>query len=116
MGWACEVARYEVLAWVRDKGRDRLLFDAELIESVAIDAGRKANNAGKLSLFLDQCLALCSDRDRDLIQKRYASGGSVKAMAAERNEPAGRIAVVLCRIRRNLMACVERKLAAEAGS
>ncbi len=112
LAWACAVARHEVLAYYRRTQRERHVFDEALVEQLATTAERHHENTGRLSLFLDQCLALRSTEEQELLRERYASGGSVTEMAARRGLAPGQVSVLLCRLRHKLLGCIERKLAA----
>src|SRR5215210_6956871 len=38
--WACGVARFKALAWLRDKGRDRLVLAGDVVELIASESLR----------------------------------------------------------------------------
>ena len=43
--WAFGVARYEVLAWLRDHGRDRLVLAGDVAEMIASESADRRNLA-----------------------------------------------------------------------
>ena len=116
MAWACAVARHEVLAHWRRTQRERHIFDAALVEQLAVTAERFHESSSRLSVYLDGCLALRSAEERELLRERYAADGSVSEMAERRNLPPARLSVILTRLRHKLLECVERKLAAAEAS
>jgi RNA polymerase sigma-70 factor (ECF subfamily) len=110
LAWACRFAYFKVLAFRRDRGRERLLFSDELLTELASAAAAEAALGDPARAALDECLAALPRAQSDLILERYGPGGSVKKMAAERNRSAQGLGVTLHRIRQALMACVQGKL------
>jgi RNA polymerase sigma-70 factor (ECF subfamily) len=114
MGWACRIAHFQVLAALRDLGRDRLRFDDELVGNLAQENVPNEGTADERQLALDHCMSKLFDNHRKLIQHRYSEGGSVKALAEKLNRPVGSVSQALYRIRQALLECVEKKLGLEA--
>ena len=110
MAWACRIARWEVLAYYRDRARDRHVFDDGLIEQLASHAQHLAESSGRLTTFLEECLQYRSARQREMLRQRYAPGASVKEVAAAQGISANRLSVTLSRIRDALMQCIQQKL------
>jgi len=52
-------------------------------------------------------------KQRDLINRRYEAGASVKVMADEDGSTEGAVSQALFRIRNALQKCIERRIAAE---
>ncbi len=110
--WACRTAYYKVLSFSKRKGR---LFygDERLLEAVAEDTVAMADMLDAQHLALADCLKKLSDRDRDLIDRRYSQGGSVKSVAEQVGRSAPAIYKALQRIHQTLFDCISRKLSAE---
>ncbi len=114
MAWASKVAFFQVLAYRRDKGRDRHLFLSEELmtqlasevqeEQDVLDDGRRA---------LQGCLGKLAEKQRWLIAQRYRSENSIKVIAEMTGQSAGAVATAVYRIRNVLRDCVTRTLAAE---
>jgi len=113
--WAREVARLKVLSYLRDQKRDRHLFDAAYVESLADRSMAPSGNESDLAAYLDECLQMRTQQERDLLRERYALGGSVNEMAKQRGLSPNKLSVTLCRLRHKLWDCVQRKLAAAGG-
>lgn len=64
-------------------------------------------------LALKHCLGKLRDKDRDLIESRYAPGERGKDLASQIGRPANSVYQSLGRIRRTLMECIQRQLAVE---
>lgn len=114
--WAFAIARFQVLAHLRDHKRDRLLLDADLAETLSDEAQRQAGQLDSLRAALRPCLQLLTPRNRDLIEQRYFHAMSVANVAEALNQTVGAVKVALLRVRRQLAECVEKRLAAEGES
>jgi RNA polymerase sigma-70 factor (ECF subfamily) len=110
-GWACKVAYYEVLAHRRDLGRDRHLFDDELLGSLADEARRQVDETDDRRLALTDCIQRLSGRDLELIRGRYEPASTIDHLADRFGRTKSAIVSSLFRIRRNLLECVDRRLA-----
>ena len=114
--WACGVARFQVLAYRKKAGRDRLVFDDELVDSLADEAEQQTAEIESRRRALQTCLKKLSPQQRNLILSRYESGASVQGIAAKLERSAGTISQTLYRIRTTLLDCVRHTLAREAES
>ena len=112
--WAMAIARFQVLAHLRDRSRDRLLLDAELAETLSEQAERQASQVEAVREALRPCMQLLTPANRDLVDRRYFRAMSVADVAEAVNRSAGSVKVALLRIRRQLAECVQRRLAGEA--
>ena len=113
MPWAFAIARFQVLAHLRDQKRDRMLLDAELAESLSVDAERMAGEIESTREALRPCLQQLSPENRDLIERRYQRATSVADLAESLNRTVSAVKVALLRIRRQLGDCVQKRLGAE---
>ena len=68
--WAYAIARYQVLAFVRDRGRDRLLLDAELVAMVALEVEADAEFNTQVTAALRACLEKISASHRSMLAPR----------------------------------------------
>lgn len=111
--WAFAIARYQVLAHLRDHKRDRLLLDTELAETLSDEAERQAGQIDLVREALRPCMQLLTPANRDLVERRYFRAMSVADVAEAAGRTAASIKVALLRIRRQLADCVQKRLAAE---
>lgn len=111
--WAFAIARFQVLACLRDHRKDRLLLDAELIEAMSDEVERKAEQIEAIRGALRHCLRSLTDGNRELVERRYYRGMSMTDIAAAVDRTIGSVKVALLRIRRQLADCVQKRLAAE---
>jgi RNA polymerase sigma-70 factor (ECF subfamily) len=110
--WARKIAHYQVLTYWRDKKRDRLLFNEELLGQIA-ERPQPAEDDEARRIALRHCLAELPDDHRLLISQRYAAGRSIKDLTQRLGKSEGALKVALSRIRQKLMLCIAKKLAAE---
>lgn len=115
VAWACKVAYFQVLAFYRDNKRDLMIFNIELVSMLAKQNEEKLAGSQDVQQALTSCLAKLPEQSRQLIQKRYAPGGSVQSIAAEQGRSVGAISQMLYRIRQLLQECVQKTLASEQG-
>lgn len=112
--WASRIATYEVLKLRERRGRDKLRFSAEFVELVAAEAIEASDTWEDRRQALSVCLGKLRSRDRELIERRYATGETGKSVAEDLGRPINAVYQSLGRIRRVLIECVQRQLAAIA--
>ncbi len=112
--WAFAIARFQVLAHLRDHKRDRMLLDAELVEILSEDTQRTASQIDSIRDALRQCLLLQTPGNRELIEQRYHGAMSIADIAEAMNRTVGSIKVALLRVRRQLAECIQHRLATES--
>ncbi len=109
VAWACRVARLEVQNFRRVKGRDRLLFNDALLQSlgeVRLSMGDELEAQREL---LNGCITRLKPDDHELIRRCYGRKTiSAKQVAVELGRPVNTVYKALIRIRRNLYECVQR--------
>jgi RNA polymerase sigma-70 factor (ECF subfamily) len=111
--WAFGVARYEVLAFLRDRGRDRHVFDDALVNRLADDAAAADQRHAAHREALETCLQKLPARQRELVLSAYDKGTRMDELAARRGQTAMSLYKVLHRIRQALLQCVQRQLSLE---
>ena len=112
--WSSRIATYEVLKLRERRGRDKLRFSAEFVELVAAEAGEAGEGWEERRQALSACLGKLRPKDRELIERRYAPGENGKSVAEDLGRPINAVYQSLGRIRRVLLECVHRQLAAMA--
>ena len=112
--WAFAIARYQVMAHVRDHQRDRVLLDEELVGMLAVEAEEQASQLDSLRDALRPCLQLLTPTNRELIEHRYFHAMSVESVARAVDRTVGSVKVALLRCRRQLAECVEKRMATES--
>ena len=108
--WASKVAYFQTLAFIRDRKRDRHLFDDALLERFAEEDDTRHHQEEARELSLRDCLAGLSDDQRTLISLRYREESSVKQLAARFGKKESAMKMTLMRIRQGLLRCIETKM------
>lgn len=106
--WAFRVAYFEVMAWRRNKGRERLQFSSELVESLAQTGEKIAGNYDSRLDALKTCLEKLPERQRTIVQRHYLNGAAVQEIADEMDCKANAASQLLHRARLNLFQCINR--------
>jgi RNA polymerase sigma-70 factor (ECF subfamily) len=113
--WACTIARFQVMAYLRNAKRDRLLFDDEVLAELALDAELVTRNLGTREAALNKCLEKLPRNQRSVITARYADDKSIDVIATEWGRSFGAVAMILSRARQSLFTCIEKLIAGEVG-
>lgn len=108
--WALGVARYQVLAHIRDQKRDRLLLNTELAESLSAEVAAQSEHIDSMREALQSCIEKLTDNNQKLIRYRYSRMMPIREVADELKRSVGSVKVALLRVRRKLAQCVERRL------
>jgi RNA polymerase sigma-70 factor (ECF subfamily) len=111
--WACKIARLQSLKHRERQGRTGQLFELSVLEKLAAEAASEDSVYAVPLAALENCIKKLSAGDRSLIRKRYQPGMSVNQIAHEIGRSANSLSKSLGRIRRALLACVERALVHE---
>ena len=99
----------------RDRNRrDRHYFSDKFIEQIGATALENVENFEERRKALLACLDKLRNKDRELIQFRYAPGETGINLARRLGRPANSVYQSLGRIRRTLIECINRRLRAES--
>jgi RNA polymerase sigma-70 factor (ECF subfamily) len=111
--WAFGVARYEILAWLRDKTRDRQMLAADVVELLA-DESLQADQRLELQReALRACLDKLPEEHRRLVMAAYGPGARIQEVAALSGRTVAAFYQWLHRVRVLLLDCVRRAAAKE---
>lgn len=111
--WAFAIARFQVLAHLRDNRRDRLLLDEELALAIVPMAEQQASRLSEQRDALRPCLQQLAPASREMVKHRYLRAMSIDEVATVVNRSVGAVKVALLRSRRQLADCVRKKMALE---
>ena len=111
--WAYRVCYFQAKAYLRDLGREKLVFNEELFEVLAEESPREIA-PGLRAEALDGCLKKLDPRRRDLILRHYHPNETLKLMAEELGVPANSLSQQLRRLRMQLHDCIQRTLSSQA--
>jgi RNA polymerase sigma-70 factor, ECF subfamily len=116
VAWAVGIARNQVGTYLRSRRRERLVFDDETVERLAIAFSESPRKKLLALDFLQECLKSLEGRARTLCDLRYRDDLKPAAIAEEAGMTANSVAKALQRIRDQLRDCIERKSLAEGGA
>ena len=114
--WAFGVARYQALAYLRDRARDRHVFDDELVGKLSDEAAAAEQRHEAQREALEICLQKLPTHQRELVLSAYTKGTRMDELAAERERTAMSLYKLLHRLRQLLLECVRRAIAREEGA
>ncbi|MEI6713339.1 MAG: sigma-70 family RNA polymerase sigma factor [Verrucomicrobiota bacterium] len=107
--WARRCAYFQARAFLRDKKRDRHIFDADLLDVLAEEPPDHAAPEDR-ELALRDCLSRLPEKQTELIQQRYMQGSSIAQMASRFGKKESALKMTLMRTREALLVCIESKL------
>ena len=111
--WAFGVARNVVRMYLRRRGRDRHVFDDQLVNRLADLAQDEQETHSAQRAALDGCLQKLPRTQRELVLSAYTQGTRIDGLALSRGQTPMALYKVLHRIRQALLECVERTVAQE---
>ena len=104
-------SRYEILSYRRDKARDRLLFDEDLLERIGDRCQDVSGQIGSSEWALQQCLKQVAGRASRALDLRYGEDLRYEAIGRHLEMTAGAVRIMLHRTRETLRRCIERHVA-----
>ncbi|SRR6056297_151165 len=108
--WACVIARFEIMKFRRGVARDRFVLDEDVIKQLCEEGEAETSLRAEQLVQLGLCLEeLPADR-RELVIDAYSPRISIKVLAQQRGKKPDALYQLLRRIRRELEACIQRRL------
>jgi RNA polymerase sigma-70 factor (ECF subfamily) len=104
--WAFGVARFEVLAWRRDRARDRLVLSDGAVELLAAQFSEDVSRLESQRSALETCIAKLDEDHRSLLRAAYVPGAKLERLAKESGRTVQALYKSLQRIRARLSDCV----------
>ena len=110
MPWALAIARFQVLAHVRDQGRDKCLLDTELVAALSAETERQVDQLETMRLALRKCMSDLPREKMMVLQLRYYRSMPIAEIAKSMGRKAESVKVGLLRLRRGLADCMQRRM------
>lgn len=107
--WAIGIARNQVFLYWRRRNRQRIAFDTETLDALAVAFASGDPKDRRLD-YLEGCVEALEDRAKELCRLRYEQDLKPAAIGERIGMTANTVAKSLQRIRDRLRDCVERKL------
>jgi len=111
--WACAVAHRMALKYLRDRKKNPPLLSENMLQVIAAVRLENSDVLEQRRKALEGCLKKLSERDRQLVQQRYAEKVNTRQLASQIGRPENTVYKALSRIRRQLMECVDHALRVE---
>lgn len=111
--WACTIARYEALAYLRDRSREPLVFSPALTDLIAAEGGAETDALEHERRALDHCLAKLGAPERELLLVSYRPGARFHEVATRSGRSVAGYYKTLQRLRARLHECIRFHLKQE---
>ena len=111
--WAFGVARYETLAWLRDKARDRLVLADDVLDTVAHESAQVESRLSAQREALEGCLEKLPGEQRTLVLSAYAPDVRIQDVAEQSGRSVAAFYQWLYRMRVRLLECTRLTLQVE---
>jgi RNA polymerase sigma-70 factor (ECF subfamily) len=108
--WAFAVARFTVLSLIRDRMRDRLVFDEEVVLAMAQDTEIAAAEFEERREALARCMHKLKPEQRGILNAHYLTGRTIREIATTMQRSESAVKMTLLRLREQLSACIQRSL------
>ncbi len=108
--WACQVARFKVMEFRRARGREKVTFSDELVELLAEEGVRIANQFSDRQVALESCMGKLKDDQKKLLYLRYEQGNTVEEISGQVGRTVEAVSKALTRLRSLLHDCIGRQL------
>jgi len=112
LAWARRIAYLRVLEYYRERDR-RLELPQRLLEKLNSELAPRDAAADLRLAYLSTCKEELPPHDRQLVDQRYSENVRVQDLAQQLGQSENAVSKALGRIRRLLLACMERKMTAE---
>ncbi|EAQ78081.1 sigma-70 family RNA polymerase sigma factor [Blastopirellula marina] len=110
IAWAIGLARIEALRFRQSRGRDRHVFDSEMLDLMAEAVEQEHKQAAEVRTALKTCLQKTSGRVRQVHELHYGKGMTPRAIAQHLATTENSIFVALHRARNVLRQCIGQQL------
>jgi RNA polymerase sigma-70 factor (ECF subfamily) len=108
--WCRGVARNLILHHWREKRTAKVIADSELLDLVAQAFNENPDYWAERRQALMECIERLPGRSKRLVEMKYDQGLSFAAMAQQLRRSVDSLKMALCRVRRALLECAERRL------
>lgn len=113
LAWARTVARNLARNRLRQNGTARRMLADDVAEALIYEMARPIEREDRRLAALTKCTESLAEESRDLLRRCYVEGMKIKEISESVGRSLNGTYMAICRIRRNLMACIERRMAQE---
>ncbi|HEY1080971.1 MAG TPA: sigma-70 family RNA polymerase sigma factor [Prosthecobacter sp.] len=108
--WAFKVARFKVLSWLRDKGRDRLVLSDETVDLIAEETARDDSRLETQRRALETCASKLEPEQQKLLMQAYQPEVRIQDVAENSGRTLAGFYQWLHRVRKLLLECIRREM------
>ena len=108
--WAFALAKFEILSYYRDRSRDKLLFDDDVVEMMDDESAEIAHDIPSRVLALRSCLNAMKQQHQQLLAAKYVTKMTTQQMATLADKSEDGIKSLLLRLRKKLGECITTKI------
>jgi RNA polymerase sigma-70 factor (ECF subfamily) len=108
--WSMSVAYYKVLSFRKKQKHNALLFDHNMIETLANHASTLTKEKNIRQEALQDCLSKLEHSDYELVRLRYEKFDTTRQLSDYIGKPVHRLYRALTRIHNMLLECIQEKL------
>ena len=116
LAWCRAIARLEVFRFRRSRHHRVLLLGDDVVGLLADQMEEQPSDFELRRDALTECIGKLRSQDQELIRRRYTTGVNGDNVAQQLGRPANSVYQSLGRVRRVLLECIRRGLAAGGGS
>ena len=109
--WGITIARYQILAFLRDKKRTKVKNSKAIINSIHNEVTRKLQDIDYHLDLLKKCAQKLDTVDRHLLKLRYEKGYTLQKIGELVSKSTRATYYSLARIHKLLLGCIRRNLA-----
>ncbi len=110
-GWAIQIAKFEVLGYLRSLSKDRHKFMAESVDTIADVYAELSGEIDDRRHALAHCVKELKGRSRTILEERYGKGLRTGKIAESIGISPNNVSLILNRTYKQLRICIESKLA-----
>lgn len=107
--WAYRVCFYQVKAYFRNKSREKLVFDGELLDLLGKEEPDESAPKERQEA-MNNCLQKIDSHERNLLLQRYEGEISVEKLANMEGIQPNTLSQKLLRLRHQLLICIQSNL------
>lgn len=111
--WAFGIVRFEVLGWLRDRGRDRIVLDEKVVGLLADESVQVDQSLDRQREALDSCMEKVAPDKRELLIRAYDPNSRIQEVASDSGRTVSGFYQWLYRIRKSLLECIRREVLQE---
>lgn len=108
--WVLAIARFEILAFFRDRRRDRRVFHSDVAELMTEAALPEIKQVSERQHALRECIKRLLERQREVLKLFYVANARMKEIARQTGRSVDGVKSLLLRIRKTLRRCIEAHL------